>query len=119
MTEDQITKSQDIVAALKSDRRSTPPGFAFRVMQTILAEKIRRAEVSAYRQALILTAGFTVLALVAIAALVTFGLSDIAWFSTIPVIQLLALLAGMLGFACLDRFLAGRLEAERSEAASH
>ena len=119
MTEDRMTKSQNIVAALESDRRSVPPGFAFRVMQTILAEKIRRAEVSAYRQALILTAGFTLLALVAVAALVTFGLSDIAWFATIPVFQLLALLAGVLGFACLDRFLASRSEAGRLEAASH
>ncbi len=102
-TETDQLVSNHLTEALQGSARGVPAGFAFRVMQRILQEKIHRAEAAAHRQALLVAISVSGLALFALYALSLFGFGSIEWLSNLPLVEAGWVVCGVLVLFQLDR----------------
>ena len=100
--------SKRLTDVLQSSLGEAPAGFAFRVMQRILQERIHRAEAAAHRQALLVAMGFTLLALVGLYGLSLFGFGSVEWLDTLPLAEASWLGCGLFVLFQLDRLCSER-----------
>lgn len=108
MTSEQIEHEEAFGQLLGPERSSVPSGFAFRVMDKIFQEKIRRAESAASRQSVLVTLGLLLLAAAALFTMNFLGLGNLTWITGLPT-EATWLACGILALLQLDQVFAARV----------
>ena len=108
MTSEQIEYDEHLQQMLGQERSPVPTGFAFRVMDKIFQEKVRRAESAARRQSVLVTCGLLLLAAAALFTMNFFGLGNLTWITSVP-LEATWLACGLLALLQLDQLFAARV----------
>ncbi len=100
--------SERLTAILQTGTSKAPAGFAFRVMQRILQERIKRAEAASRRLSLLVAVGLSLLTGLMLYGFSLLGFASVDWLGSVPLLEAGWLVGGLLAYAQLDHVFAER-----------